>query len=183
MRTTLRLLVLILTSVLAALALTVPAQAAASPYCGITWGSLAKGDSPVDPGAGVTFRQVRTGQHTCYDRVVIDLNTTRLSPDWHVQYVPAVTEDPSGRPVPLRGGAYLLITFGTNADTAAPANPRELASTAGFRTLRQVAWAGSFEGVTSIAVGVRARLPFRVLTIGGPADGQERLVLDIAHRW
>jgi hypothetical protein len=47
----------------------------------------------------------------------------------------------------------------------------------GYRTFRQVAWAGSFEGVTTVGLGTRARLPFRVFTLPG------RVVVDVAHRW
>jgi hypothetical protein len=85
--------------------------------------------------------------------------------------------------VPLRGGARLQVTatagvvptdaWGTNA---------ELIDTTGYRTLRQVAYAGSFEGHTTVGVGVRARLPFCVLLLDGPGD-RSRLVVDAAHRW
>jgi len=71
MRTPLRLLVLALTSVLAALALTTPASAAA-PYCGITWGSLARSAGTTEP-TSASLTGVRAGQHDCYDRLVIDL--------------------------------------------------------------------------------------------------------------
>ena len=56
---------------------------------------------------------------------------------------------------------------------------------AGFDTFRQVAWAGSFEGQTTLALGARARLPFRVLTLDGTpsSDHTPRLVIDVAHRW
>ena len=37
----------------------------------------------------------------------------------------------------------------------------------GFRTFRQVAWGGSFEGSTTLGLGVRARLPFRVTVLDG----------------
>ena len=43
-------------------------------------------------------------------------------------------------------------------------------------------WAGSFEGRTSLGLGVRARLPFRVFSLAGPGDGS-RVVIDVAHRW
>lgn len=43
-------------------------------------------------------------------------------------------------------------------------------------------WAGTFEGYTSLGLGVRARLPFRVFALDGPGDGS-RLVVDVAHRW
>jgi hypothetical protein len=52
----------------------------------------------------------------------------------------------------------------------------------GYRTFRQVAYAGSFEGQTTIGVGVRARLPFRVFTLAGPGSNS-RLVIDVAHHW
>jgi hypothetical protein len=52
----------------------------------------------------------------------------------------------------------------------------------GYQTFRQVAWAGSFEGQSTIALGVRARLPFRVFTLAGPGTGS-RLVIDVAHFW
>ena len=40
--------------------------------------------------------------------------------------------------------------------------------------------AGSFEGQTTIGLGVRARLPFRVFVLAGPGSGS-RLVVDVAH--
>jgi hypothetical protein len=49
-------------------------------------------------------------------------------------------------------------------------------------TLRDVVFGGSFEGYTTFAVGVRARLPYRVLTLAGPG-AHSRIVLDVAHRW
>jgi hypothetical protein len=55
----------------------------------------------------------------------------------------------------------------------------------GYTTFRQVAWAGSFEGQTTLGLGVRARLPYRVLTLAGApySDQGPRLVIDVAHRW
>ena len=45
------------------------------------------------------------------------------------------------------------------------------------RTFRQVAWANSFQGLTSAGLGVRARLPVRAFTL------PDHLVVDIAHAW
>lgn len=58
-------------------------------------------------------------------------------------------------------------------------------ATRGYSTFRQVAWAGSFEGQTTLALGVRARLPFRVFSLNRtPNSGHTpRLVIDVAHRW
>jgi hypothetical protein len=52
----------------------------------------------------------------------------------------------------------------------------------GYRTFRQVAFLGTFEGYTTIGLGVRARLPFRVQVLAGPGAGS-RLVIDVGHRW
>ena len=186
-RNPLRLLVLLAVS-LTVIALAVPAsQAAAAPYCGIPWGSTAKqGPSWSDPAAGQTLTNVRACRHACYDRLVLDIRGSAPR-SWRVAYVAGVTEDPTGNPVPLRGGAYLQVVVGAaDHDTAGrqtyrPANRRELANVAGFSTFRQVAWAGSFEGLTSAGLGVRARLPFRVFTLSD--GGTSRLVVDVAHRW
>jgi hypothetical protein len=93
--------------------------------------------------------------------------------------------------VPLRGGAFLQIGLGASDHTASgaatysPANRRELANVTGFTTFRQVASAGSSEGMSGVGLGVRARLPFRVFTmagIPGSANGT-RLVVDVANSW
>jgi hypothetical protein len=181
-RTPIRLLVLLAAS-FTAIALAVPAQAAA-PYCGITWGSNAEHGATALPAAGASLTGVRAGRHTCYDRLVLDVTGVGALTTWRAEYVAAVTEDPSDRPVALRGGAFLRISFGA-AQGFQPANRREMAPVSGFTTFRQVASAGSFEGVSSIGLGVRARLPFRVVTasgIPGSANGV-RVVVDVAHRW
>jgi hypothetical protein len=180
-RTPIRLLVLLAAS-LTAIALAVPAQAAA-PYCGITWGSTAEQAGNSAPsGFGTELTAIRAGRHTCYDRLVLDISGTTHVNSWRVEYVSAVRSDGSGAVVPLRGGAFLQITAGANNDQYHPANQRELANAAGFTTFRQVASAGGFEGYSSIGLGVRARLPFRVAALAGPGN-TVRVAIDVAHRW
>jgi hypothetical protein len=160
-----------------------PAAAADSPYCGIRWGSLAKDAGPM---SGAHLTGVRAGRHACYDRLVLDLDGR--APGYSVSYVAQVTQDGSGFVVPLRGGAKLQVVARAAAyddsgrPTYRPANQAELVNVAGWRTFRQVAWAGSFEGQTTVGLGVRARLPFRVFALAGPGGGS-RLVIDVAHRW
>jgi hypothetical protein len=176
-----------LTAILMAvgLGLLVPGPASATTsYCGLVWGSLAKADQHFST-ASVT--NVRTGQHYCFDRIVVDLNGPVSG--YNVRYVPRVVQDGSGFTVPVRGGARLQVTLNapaydsnTGRPTYTPANQAELSNVANYQTFRQVAWAGSFEGYTNIGVGVRARLPFRVFTLDGPGSGS-RLVLDVAHFW
>jgi hypothetical protein len=155
----------------------------AAAACPTGWGSLREASSR-NTAAAVT--NVRTGRHTCFDRIVIDLAGKPTGYD--VSYVSNVYQDGSGHLVPLRGGAKLqLIVRGPAYDDAGrptyrPANQRELTNVTGYRTFRQVASAGSFEGQTTIGLGVRARLPFRVFTLTGPGSGS-RLVVDVAHHW
>jgi hypothetical protein len=157
-------------------------SAQAAPYCGIRWGSLAKSSSTMVAGP---LTNVRAGRHTCYDRLVIDLKGR--APGYSVRYVTTVRTEGQGAIVPLRGGAKLLIVVrapaytSTGAPSYRPANPRELVNLTGYTTFRQAAWAGTFEGQTSIGLGVRARLPFRVFTIQDATTS--RLVIDVAHHW
>jgi hypothetical protein len=155
---------------------------AAAPYCGITWGSLPKTRSTMAAGP---VTGVRSGRHTCYDRLVVDL--AGRAPGYTVKYVSNVYTQGQGALVPLRGGARLLVVANAPAyrpdGTASfvPRNPREVVDVTGYSTFRQVAWAGTFEGYTSMGLGVRARLPFRVLTLTDATTS--RLVIDVAHHW
>jgi hypothetical protein len=133
---------------------------------------------------------VRAGRQACYDRLVIDIRGTSMR-SYRAEYVGQVTEDPSGRPVPLRGGAFLQIAVGASDHTTSgvltytPANRHELVDVTGFSAFRQVAWAGSSEGISSVGLGVRARLPFRVTTLTGIPGSSTgtRVVIDVAHSW
>jgi hypothetical protein len=191
-----RSVVLVLTTLLSAVALAligslVPASASTAPYCGITWGSLAKDSNAAQPVMGAELTNVRAGEHTCYDRLVLDIGGPANFSSWNVRYVSQVTQDASGRPVPLRGGAFLQISVGAfnytlaGVPTYRPADPNELVNVSGFRTFRQVAWAGSFEGVSQIGLGVRARLPFRVFALTGipGSPNGTRVVIDVANAW
>ena len=151
--------------------------------CSTNWGSLPKASRALGSG---TLTGVRTGRHTCFDRIVFDVSGKQSGS--HVRYVSNVYQDGSGFLVPLRGGAKLEIIANVpdyndaGRSTYRPANRKELTNVAGYRTFRQVAYAGSFEGQTTIGLGVRARLPFRVFTVAGPGSGS-RIVVDVAHTW
>jgi len=142
-------------------------QLAGAAGCSVTWGSQAKTSTTNIPG---TVGAVRAGRHECFDRLVLDNNRGGLG--YSVSYVKQVTQDGSGFAVPLKGGAFLQVVDKAHA-------PRRLAmpNVAGYRTFRQVAWAGSFEGYTTVGLGVRARLPFRVFRTSN------HLVVDVAHTW
>jgi hypothetical protein len=151
---------------------------ASAAECSTNWGSLPKG-SLVDYTQG-PYESLRTGRQTCYDRLVLDAAGTVRG--YRVEYVDQVYQDGSGFLVPLRGGGKLRIIVAADAPPGFAANSPELANVSGYTTFRQVAGAGWFEGQTTIGLGVRARLPFRVFTL--PRDGGGgRLVIDVAHLW
>jgi hypothetical protein len=169
--------------------LAVPISASGTtPYCGITWGSLAKQGSAINLASSQqsSLVNVRAGQHPCFDRLVLDV---AQGAGVRVRYMTNVLTQGKGDVVPLRGGARLEIVarvpdynINTGQPTYRPANVTELVNVWGFRTFRQVGYGGSFEGCTSIGLGVRARLPFRVFGLTGPGD-RSRIVIDVAHRW
>ena len=84
------------TAVLAAGLLPAAAGAAASgPYCGITWGSMAK-STPAMTQAPLTG--ARVGRHDCFDRLVVDLSGAP-APGYNVRYIdPPYRAEGSGAP-------------------------------------------------------------------------------------
>jgi hypothetical protein len=150
--------------------------AAAHPYCGQVWGSQPRSVGGTSAG---TLVNVRAGQHACFDRLVLDIDAPLTG--WSVRYVDRL-QGSNGTQV--RGGARLEVVtrvppIATDSWFVAPGIIVEGSS---YRTLRQIAWVGSEDGVTTLGFGVRARLPFRAFVLAGPGDGS-RLVVDVAHRW
>lgn len=153
----------------------------AAPYCGITWGSLPK--TAGSTGSTGVLTNVRTGKHDCYDRMVVD--TTKPGAGYDVRYVPNVYADGSGQLITLTGGAKLKITVNSPSHTLTGTptyggqvnQPLPGVNLAGYQTFKSAKFAGSFEGQSTIDLGVRALLPFRVLKL------DDRIVVDIAHKW
>jgi len=117
---------------------------------------------------------VRAASREGYDRVVFGFRGGL--PGYRVAYVPRVT-DPAGRRLPLAGRAFLSVTF-------EPARARDAAGAPTFPTgrldpgsprLRQVRFAGDFEGRVWFGIGVAGRGGFRVSETGDPA----RIAIDI----
>ncbi|MFB7086929.1 hypothetical protein [Streptomyces sp. NPDC056296] len=152
--------------------------------CPTGWGSR---DKTRVAGTTTPVTDVRTGRHACFDRMVVDVpgaDAGRLG--YFVRYVDRLHQDGSGRPIAVGGGAVLEVRVAAPAyrpETGAATYPgrtgRPLPDVdlTGYRTFRDTRFAGSFEGETQIGLGVRARLPFRVLALDG------RVVVDVAHSW
>lgn len=155
--------------------------AAASPYCGITWGSTPESAGDL---SGALLTNLRSGRHECFDRLVVDFTGEIEGYDVHYG---AVYEPGSGDRIPLRGTDIHIEVLAAAYDdggkaTYDPAKDSEAVDVAGYRTFRQVAWGSSYEGQSTIGLGVRARLPFRVAIVDGPGTGS-RLVIDVGHAW
>lgn len=155
--------------------------ASSTSACSTSWGSLAKSQSG---SSRAQVRGVRAGRHACYDRMVIDLRGTVRGYD--VRYAPVHTQG-QGKRIRLRGAGDLRVTvkapaYDTNGRaTYRPRSRTNAVNVTGFRTFRQVAFGGSFEGQTTFGVGTRARLPMRAFILKD--HGSSRLVIDVAHTW
>ncbi|MGK5440272.1 AMIN-like domain-containing (lipo)protein [Micromonospora sp. URMC 105] len=165
-------------------AATTRAAATGSPYCGITWGS---GEKSAGTLSGAPLINVRTGRHDCFDRVVFEFAGPVSG--YTVTYGETWTEGEGLALSPYTAGGALL-----RVSLQAPAYDDGHVATVPYRvgehaanvlrhqTLRDVVFGGSFEGYTTFAVGVRARLPFRAFVLAGPGT-HSRIVLDVAHQW
>ncbi|MFF8034682.1 MULTISPECIES: hypothetical protein [unclassified Streptomyces] len=158
--------------------------AARAAACPTGWGSAAESDADTTT---TPLRTVRTGRHACFDRMVVDL--PGVAPGglgYSVRYVDRLHQDGSGRHVPVAGGAVLEVRVAApsyDPATGEPAYPARAGrplpgvGLTGYRTFRDARFAGSFEGETQLGLGVRARLPFRVLQL------KDHIVIDVAHTW
>lgn len=156
---------------------------ASASACSTAWGS---GVKSADEAGAVPLRNVTVSRGECFDRMVFDVPGASGRVGHHVSYVEAFRQDGSGDPIPVRGGAILQIFV--SAPSYDPVTLRPTYSgkagkplpgvdVAGYRTFRDTKFGASFEGQTQVGLGVRARLPFRVLQSG------DKLIVDVAHTW
>ncbi len=157
--------------------------AAPAAACRAGWGSTAKAVPELGPAPLVA---VRTGADRCVDRIEFEVDGPAAG--YSVSYVDEVVQDGSGTVLAVPGGARLQVRLNHPAyDDAGRATlpgraGEPLPSVSGYRSLRSVVFAGSFEGYTVYGVGVRARLPFRTSVADGSA-ARSRIVVELAHSW
>jgi hypothetical protein len=129
---------------------------------------------------------VRIGTHGCFERVVFELRPRAGErdgpPGYLVEYQPGpITEDPSDRPVPVKGTAFLVVRLDamgfdlSKADAPATYTGPPVVEAAGTTRVQEVRRAGDFEGVTTWVIGLDSKRPFSVTTEPSPT----RLVVDV----
>jgi hypothetical protein len=158
--------------------------ATATTSCEYLWGSLPKAAGSLSPAPIVASR---TGRHDCYDSLVFEVDGPTAG--YLVEYAGEVYSQGKGDPLsPKVGGGFGALIgihlyhpaydVTTGRSTYTFVKP----DFTGYQTFRGMADGGSFEGYTTFALGVRARLPFQVLVLPGPGS-HTRIVINVAHRW
>lgn len=130
--------------------------------------------------ANVTVSDIRVGAHDGFDRVVFEVGGDG-TPGWDVQYVDEATSQGMGDAVEVAGDAVLQVTltgagypYDTGVEEYSAAAPLSAPNTA---AVTEVVFDATYEGTTVAFVGTRARAPFRVYLLEGPA----RVVVEVSH--
>ncbi|HEX2053628.1 MAG TPA: hypothetical protein VHJ78_07895 [Actinomycetota bacterium] len=175
-----------------------PATASPSPGAPGPAGSPTSGASPegsacpqVAGGAQTSVKlvDVRVGSHTGFDRITFEFappqapSPANTLPQYSVTKEDAITQDGSGNPVQVEGGAlYSLVLQGASGVELSGEQavqtykgPREFKPR--FPALVELEHAGDFENVLSWGIGLRAPRCIRATQLNTPL----RLVLDIPH--
>jgi hypothetical protein len=121
---------------------------------------------------------LRVGEHTHFDRVVVDVRGT--VPGYTLRYVHRLRYDGSGERVPLHGRRFLALSL-------TPATAHRADGTSVYRgpqlqqysmpVLRGVAFTGDFEGVVSFGIALRRHVSYDVSVVHSP----NRIVIDLHH--
>jgi hypothetical protein len=131
------------------------------------------------------LERIALGRHEGFDRVVFQFRDQL--PGYRVQYVqPPLTEDGSGNPVDVEGGAIVLVRMepasgfdlNTGEGVIVYKGPKRIeGASAGTSSVRELVRTGDFEAVLSWAIGLEDRVDFRVQTASSPA----RLIVDFRN--
>jgi hypothetical protein len=145
-------------------------------------GSTGTITAPAEIAETALLERVAVAGHDGYDRVVFQFRNG--VPGYQVRYAePPLREDGSGNVVTLDGVAFVVIRMepASGFDLSVPegemvyTGPRRLPGT-GTSVVREIVRTGDFEAVLTWAVGLDARVPYRVLTLDDPS----RIVVDFA---
>jgi hypothetical protein len=128
------------------------------------------------------IRAAKAGRHPCFDRVVFTV--AGEAGGFRAEYVPELTSDPQGVPVVVPGAALMRVVIGDPVLTRRPPQAGDpVVNAAGFDTLVSVIFAGSFESITSLGVGLTEERPFRIFALRAddPQATTTMIVLDVSH--
>jgi hypothetical protein len=139
------------------------------------FGSVAPQTSPL-PSDTMLLTAVKVVTQGCTDALRFDFESPASGPPgYRVDYQPGpFTQDGSGAPVAVAGGAFLVVRFepATGFDFVANresyTGPDRIA-VAGGAFATEVVRTGDFEGVVSWVIGVREQVPFTIEKRGAPA--------------
>jgi hypothetical protein len=117
---------------------------------------------------------VSVGQHSGYDRIVIEFASG--VPNYAVtrQSTPTFTRSPRGDQVTLEGNAGVLIVIHSVSNWTSYPGPN--AFHPGYPCIQQVLLVENFEGYQQWALGIQGTPALRVFTLASPS----RLVVDVS---
>ncbi|MQA62080.1 MAG: hypothetical protein GEU86_11385 [Actinophytocola sp.] len=126
-----------------------------------------------------TMTGIRTGLHSGFDRIVLDMSGHR--PGVSARWGDELRQDGSGSVVWLTGEHF--VTVRVNPAAAHDDRGRSIYlgakkfRTRDLRNVMAVALVGDFEAVLSIGLGTRKKTWVRTFTLGSPT----RVVIDVGH--
>jgi hypothetical protein len=124
-------------------------------------------------------REIRTGAHPCFERVVLELQGTGEMPGYRVQYVDdPVKLSPSDMEVDIAGDATLVLSVAawmTTMEGEGYDGPDQIVPT-NVEHIEELRLIENFEGMHQWAIGLDRERPFSVTTLNDPP----RIVVDIA---
>jgi hypothetical protein len=168
-----------------AVALVIGSPAGAARPCEFRGAFRTRSSEPDRPRPVRFLTDVRAGAHRCFDRATFEFQTSKArAPGYRAAYESApIRQDGSGRPVPVRGDAFLVVRLSParDSDISGAGSPRPTyrgpaaVEPRGGTRIVEVRHVSSFEGTVKWAIGVDRRRAFRVTTLHSPP----RVVIDV----
>ena len=127
--------------------------------------------------AELLFTDLRVAEHDGYDRLVLEFEGEG-EPGWAVRYVTEAVQEGSGNPIEIDADALLQVAA-THTMTSDMDGYYDgpLLLEPDLEAIDEVAVDGSFEGYTTVYLGLDDVAVFRVFTLTDPS----RLVVDVQH--
>ena len=127
------------------------------------------------PGTDVarpTLTGISAATGPCGDRVIFQVAGVS-SVGYRIGYADQLLGIGSGLPISVAGAKILVVNLEVPAyddagqATFEPQDPKNLVDVSGLTSVKQVAWAGSFEGYSLIGIGVDKVRPYSVTVVAG----------------